>query len=181
MRHCGRQAVLDRLLQAFVAPLEALRQEPLTHDRIFQWLEITVRMHHERPNLARLLQHAALSGEPHARELVQGLFFGYEVGKYFAHRRCILLPSWEGREFSPKTTPKTGLAASLHGVSSPSLGLSRNPRRRGVLGGQVQPVSRGNSQLARFSKHLEIDSNRYALPGRLVYDLGYTDVDTFEH
>ncbi len=68
------QAVLDRLLQAFVAPLEALREEPLTRDRIYQWLEITVRLHHERPNLARLLQHAALSGEPHARDLVQGLF-----------------------------------------------------------------------------------------------------------
>lgn len=68
------QAVLERLLSAFSAPLAALQNEPVTRERILQWLEITVRMHHERPNLARLVQHAALSGENHACEQVQELF-----------------------------------------------------------------------------------------------------------
>lgn len=67
-------AVVDRLLADFTAPLDELRQAPLTADGIFRWLEITVRMHHQRPNLARLLQHAALSGSPHTDALVDGLF-----------------------------------------------------------------------------------------------------------
>ncbi|MEE4190505.1 MAG: TetR/AcrR family transcriptional regulator [Halieaceae bacterium] len=67
-------AVLDRLLEAFTAPLDELRQAPLTPEGIYRWLEITVRMHHQRPNLARLLQHAALSGGPHTDTLVDRLF-----------------------------------------------------------------------------------------------------------
>lgn len=67
-------AVVDRLLAAFTAPLDELRQAPLTAEGIYRWLEITVRMHHQRPNLARLLQHAALSGSPHTDALVDGLF-----------------------------------------------------------------------------------------------------------
>ncbi len=67
-------AVVDRLLAAFAAPLDELRQAPLTAEGIYRWLEITVRMHHQRPNLARLLQHAALSGSPHTDALVDGLF-----------------------------------------------------------------------------------------------------------
>jgi AcrR family transcriptional regulator len=67
-------AVVERLLSAFTAPLEELRREPLTSEGIFRWLEVTVRMHHQRPNLARLLQHAALSGSPHTDLLVDRLF-----------------------------------------------------------------------------------------------------------
>ena len=67
-------AVVERLLADFTAPLNELRQSPLTADGIYRWLEITVRMHHRRPNLARLLQHAALSGSPHTDALVDGLF-----------------------------------------------------------------------------------------------------------
>ena len=67
-------AVVDRLLEAFTAPLDELRQAPLTAEGIYRWLEITVRMHHQRPNLARLLQHAALSGSPHTDALVDRLF-----------------------------------------------------------------------------------------------------------
>jgi AcrR family transcriptional regulator len=68
------RAVLDRLLEAFGAPLEELRDRPITRERIYQWLETIVRMHHERPNLARLLQHAALSGGPQTNELIERLF-----------------------------------------------------------------------------------------------------------
>ena len=67
-------AVLDRLLDEFTAPLADLIGTKITRQRIFQWLETIVRMHHERPNLARLLQHAALSGGPQTNALIDGLF-----------------------------------------------------------------------------------------------------------
>jgi TetR/AcrR family transcriptional regulator len=68
------EAVLDRLLVDFSAPLDELGRVVVTHDRIFQWLETIVRQHHANPNLARLLQHAALSGGPHTNELIERLF-----------------------------------------------------------------------------------------------------------
>ncbi|MEP5765074.1 MAG: TetR/AcrR family transcriptional regulator [Halieaceae bacterium] len=67
-------AVLERLLEDFGAPLLELRESAITRDRIYRWLETIVRMHHERPNLARLLQHAALSGGPHTNQLIERLF-----------------------------------------------------------------------------------------------------------
>jgi TetR/AcrR family transcriptional regulator len=67
-------AVLERLLEAFGAPLAELRDEAITSERIYRWLETIVRMHHERPNLARLLQHAALSGGPQTNALIERLF-----------------------------------------------------------------------------------------------------------
>jgi len=67
-------AVLDRLLEDFAAPLRELREGAVTRERILRWLEIIVRKHHERPNLARLLQHAALSGGPQTGELIDRLF-----------------------------------------------------------------------------------------------------------
>ena len=68
------EAVLDRLLTDFTAPLEELDSGPVTYERVFQWLETIVRQHHSNPNLARLLQHAALSGGPHTNELIDRLF-----------------------------------------------------------------------------------------------------------
>ena len=68
------EAVLDRLLTDFSAPLEELDSGPVTYERVFQWLETIVRQHHGNPNLARLLQHAALSGGPHTNELIDRLF-----------------------------------------------------------------------------------------------------------
>tara|TARA_R110001599_G_scaffold351822_1_gene584747 strand:+ start:75576 stop:76202 length:627 start_codon:yes stop_codon:yes gene_type:complete len=68
------EAVLDRLLVDFSAPMEELGKAPVTQDRIFQWLETIVRQHHANPNLARLLQHAALSGGPHTNEMIDRLF-----------------------------------------------------------------------------------------------------------
>ena len=67
-------AVLERLLAVFSAPLTELDSGPVTQERVFAWLETIVRQHHANPNLARLLQHAALSGGPHANELIDRLF-----------------------------------------------------------------------------------------------------------
>jgi TetR/AcrR family transcriptional regulator len=67
-------AVLERLLSDFTAPMEELRRAPVTYERVVEWLETIVRMHHARPNLARLLQHAALSGGPHINEIIDRLF-----------------------------------------------------------------------------------------------------------
>lgn len=68
------EAVLERLLADFTAPQRALESGPVTYERVFDWLEIIVRQHHANPNLARLLQHAALSGGPHTNELIERLF-----------------------------------------------------------------------------------------------------------
>jgi TetR/AcrR family transcriptional regulator len=68
------EAVLERLLTVFSAPLAELDNGPVTPERVFYWLETMVRQHHANPNLARLLQHAALSGGPHTNELIDRLF-----------------------------------------------------------------------------------------------------------
>lgn len=68
------QAVLDRLLEDFSAPLSELDSGPVTQERVMNWLDTIVRQHHSNPNLARLLQHAALSGGPHTGELIDRLF-----------------------------------------------------------------------------------------------------------
>jgi TetR/AcrR family transcriptional regulator len=67
-------AVLDRLLDSFSRPLEELVESEVTQQRVLDWLDTIVRMHHANPNLARLLQHAALSGGPHTNELIDRLF-----------------------------------------------------------------------------------------------------------
>jgi len=67
-------AVLDRLIVSFSAPLRELDRKELTQEQVFEWLEKYVRQHHANPNLARLLQHAALSGGPHTEELIDRLF-----------------------------------------------------------------------------------------------------------
>jgi AcrR family transcriptional regulator len=68
------EAVLERLLADFTAPQRELDKGPLTYDRVFEWLDTIVRQHHANPNLARLLQHAALSGGPHTNELIERFF-----------------------------------------------------------------------------------------------------------
>ena len=67
-------AVLERLMDKFAAPLAELQGQQVTHQRIYEWLETIVRLHHAHPNLARLLQHAALSGGPHTDVLIERLF-----------------------------------------------------------------------------------------------------------
>ncbi|MCR9105560.1 MAG: TetR/AcrR family transcriptional regulator [Gammaproteobacteria bacterium] len=68
------EAVLERLLADFSAPLSELEGGQVTNERIIFWLETIVRQHHANPNLARLLQHAALSGGPHTNALIDRLF-----------------------------------------------------------------------------------------------------------
>ena len=68
------EAVLERLLATFSVPLEELGRGEVTYERVFLWLENIVRQHHANPNLARLLQHAALSGGPRINELIDRLF-----------------------------------------------------------------------------------------------------------
>ena len=68
------EAVLERLMVNFSAPLAELETGPVTQQRVLDWLEVIVRQHHGNPNLARLLQHAALSGGPHTNALIERLF-----------------------------------------------------------------------------------------------------------
>ncbi|MFM7273438.1 MAG: TetR/AcrR family transcriptional regulator [Gammaproteobacteria bacterium] len=67
-------AVLERLVERFAAPLLELQQGPITRERIQDWEARMARMHIQNPNLARLLQHEALSGGPGARLIVERLF-----------------------------------------------------------------------------------------------------------
>lgn len=67
-------AVVERLLDRFAAPMEALPNGPVTEQQLLDWLDTIVRMHHANPNLARLLQHAALSGGPGTGKLVERFF-----------------------------------------------------------------------------------------------------------
>lgn len=68
------QAVVRRLIQQFGQPFEELIQGPLDTDAVLRWEETMMRQHIANPNLARLLAHAALSGEHIGSELVEGLF-----------------------------------------------------------------------------------------------------------
>jgi TetR/AcrR family transcriptional regulator len=68
------QTVLNRLLDNFIEPLDELTETQLSQQRVLEWLDTIVRLHHANPNLARLLQHAALSGGPHTNELIDRLF-----------------------------------------------------------------------------------------------------------
>ena len=67
-------AVLERLLTDFSAPIEKLSVGEVTSQEVMDWLEVIVRKHHANPNLARLLQHAALSGGPQTNELIDRFF-----------------------------------------------------------------------------------------------------------
>jgi AcrR family transcriptional regulator len=75
-------AVMERLLEAFTAPLAELLNQPVTKGRVLDWLERLIYVHHENPNFARLVQHAALSGGPRTSELIdrmiQPMFQGAE-------------------------------------------------------------------------------------------------------
>jgi AcrR family transcriptional regulator len=67
-------SVLERLLDDFTGPMEELNTGPITQERVMEWLETIVRKHHANPNLARLLQHAALSGGPQTTALIDRYF-----------------------------------------------------------------------------------------------------------
>lgn len=67
-------AVVERLLTKFTATMAGITQGETNKQRILEWLETVVRCHHDNPNLARLLQHAALSGGPQTNEIIESLF-----------------------------------------------------------------------------------------------------------
>ena len=67
-------AVLERLLDDFTGPMEELNRGPITQERVLEWWETIVRKHQANPNLARLLQHAALSGGPQTTALIDRYF-----------------------------------------------------------------------------------------------------------
>ena len=67
-------AVLERLMVTFNTPLAELLDRPVTKSRILEWLETIVDLHHANPNLARLLQHAALAGGPQTQTIIERMF-----------------------------------------------------------------------------------------------------------
>jgi len=67
-------AVIARLLDKFDVPLRELREGEVTRERIRRWQARLIRMHVENPNLARLLQHEALSGGPGSEMIIEKLF-----------------------------------------------------------------------------------------------------------
>jgi AcrR family transcriptional regulator len=68
------RAVLERLLERFSAPLRELQEGAVTRARIRDWQARMVHMHIDNPNLARLLQHEALSGGPGSEMIIERLF-----------------------------------------------------------------------------------------------------------
>lgn len=68
------EAVLDRLIARFSGPMEWLLQEGVNRERVLTWQRQLIELHAENPNLARLLQHAALSGGAQMNQLVERLF-----------------------------------------------------------------------------------------------------------
>ncbi len=102
-------AVLERLLVEFSRPLLEMQDSPeLSQERILDWLDATVRQHHANPNLARLLQHAALSGGPHTNEIIERLFSpmfrppteGELEGDYFGQLSRLGLQPWAVMAFN---------------------------------------------------------------------------------
>jgi TetR/AcrR family transcriptional regulator len=67
-------AVVERLLVKFNGPLIEMIKGPISRESVYEWLETFVSLHHENPNFARLLQHAALSGGPQTNELIERMF-----------------------------------------------------------------------------------------------------------
>lgn len=64
-------AVVDRLISCFAQPLSEMLGKEVTNESIMVWLEEMIGLHHDNPNFARLMQHAALSGGPHTQEIVE--------------------------------------------------------------------------------------------------------------
>lgn len=66
-------AVMERLLARFLPLTGELQNGAMTRERVLDWLRRYVARHFEYPNLARLLQHAALDGGPRTEEIVARL------------------------------------------------------------------------------------------------------------
>lgn len=66
-------AVVERLLGHFVPLTTGMLPEAVTRERVLEWLRQYVARHFEHPNLARILQHAALDGGPDTAGITQRL------------------------------------------------------------------------------------------------------------
>ena len=66
-------AVMERLLERFMPLTGELQTGAMTRGRVLEWLRRYVAHHFENPNLARLLQHAALDGGPRTAEIAARL------------------------------------------------------------------------------------------------------------
>lgn len=66
-------AVMERLLARFLPLTSELQSGAVTREGVLDWLRRYVARHFEYPNLARLLQHAALDGGPRTGEIVARL------------------------------------------------------------------------------------------------------------
>lgn len=67
-------AVVQRSIMRFATPLlEMMGAEEVTHNTVLGWIEMIVKLHHENPNFARLIQHAALSGGPRSNEIIEAM------------------------------------------------------------------------------------------------------------
>jgi TetR/AcrR family transcriptional regulator len=65
-------SVLENLINQFMSPMmDMLNKESLTESKVLSWIEQCIVLHHNNPNFARLIQHAALSGGPHTVELIE--------------------------------------------------------------------------------------------------------------
>ncbi len=67
-------AVLDRLFMKFSETLREFMDQPVSRERILEWQKKLTQLYIQNPNLARLLQHAALLGSPHTEEFIETLF-----------------------------------------------------------------------------------------------------------
>jgi AcrR family transcriptional regulator len=68
------EAVVERLLSPFIATLVELLERPLTPDQAEKNLLTIARLYSRTPNLARLVQHAALTGGAEVDFLMERFF-----------------------------------------------------------------------------------------------------------
>jgi AcrR family transcriptional regulator len=67
-------AVLERLLLLFNEPLQILLNQEVNQQSVLDWQRHLVLLHSKNPNLSKLLQHAALSGDTHIKDMLRRLF-----------------------------------------------------------------------------------------------------------
>ncbi|MEH6552142.1 MAG: TetR/AcrR family transcriptional regulator [Pseudomonadales bacterium] len=68
------EAVLDRLIEKFKRPMtELVGLEQVSAEQVLAWQRHMIDAHVENPNLARLMQYAALSGGPGVKKLIDEL------------------------------------------------------------------------------------------------------------
>lgn len=94
-------AVIERLLTKFTATMGEISEGEASKERILEWLEAVVRLHHDNPNLARLLQHASLSGGPRTNEIIERLFKPIFISENRSSKSEEMLLTFGGPELQP--------------------------------------------------------------------------------